>query len=97
MSICYKYKWQIGIYNFNIYTKNKKLEMPFHNSNLAYNKNLKRITIDLWLNENVEDKEKVISFCKKTAKSYIPEELNIFYKDINQILRKKFIIGKSYK
>ena len=71
--------------------------MPFHNSNLAYNKNVKRITIDLWLNENVEDKEKVISFCKKTAKSYIPEELNIFYKDINQILRKKFIIGKSYK
>lgn len=96
MSICYKHKWQIGIYNFNIYTQNKELEMPFHNSNLVHDKNAKQIVIDILLDENESDKEKVISFCKTNAKSYIPEELDIFYKNINRILRKKFINRKSY-
>ena len=97
MSICYKYKWQIGIYNFNIYTQNKELEMPFHNSDLTKYDNTQKITIDLWLNEDEKDKEKVISFCKNTAKSYIPEELDIFYRNINQILRKKFVNRKPHK
>ena len=85
MAICYKYNWQIGVYNFNIYTQNQKLEMPFHNLNLAKHK--KRIPINIWLNENEKDKEKIISFCKEKAMAYIPEELDLFYKNINQILR----------
>lgn len=80
----YYYNWKIGIYNFNIYTLNSKLDMPFH---YLKGKEDIQITINILLNENEIEKKNMLLFCKKNCQNYVPEELEIFYKNINNILR----------
>ena len=95
----YQYNWQIGIYDFNIYTKRTKLNMPFHYLNSVNNK--KNIRIKIFLNEDILEKNRIISFCRKKGKEYIPDELDIFYHKINKLLDKnlkiKNHINKYYK
>ena len=94
----YQYNWQIGIYNFNIYTEKTKLNMPFHYFNF---KSKKSIKIKIFLNENKLEKNRVIEFCKEQGKLYIPDELNIFYNKLNKLLDKNLKIenhiNKYYK
>lgn len=85
----YQYNWQIGIYEFNIYTQKTQLKMPFHYSNF---KNDKKVRIKIFLNENTLEKNKMIMFCKEKAKQYIPNELSIFYQKINALLKKELKI-----
>ena len=93
----YQYNWQIGVYSFNIYTETK-LNMPFHYLNF---RNDKKIRIKIFLNENILEKNKIISFCKEKGKQYTPDELRIFYQKINSLLNRNLKIenhiNKYYK
>ena len=100
MENCYKYQynWQIGIYNFNIYTERTKLNMPFHYFNF---RNDKSIRIKIFLTENTLEKNRIIAFCKEKGEQYTPDELNIFYNELNNLLDKNLKIenhvNKYYK
>lgn len=93
----YQYNWQIGVYSFNIYTETK-LNMPFHYLNF---RNDKKIRIKIFLNENILEKNRIISFCKEKGKQYTPDELRIFYQKINSLLNRNLKIenhiNKYYK
>ena len=94
----HQYNWQIGIYNFNIYTERTKLNMPFHYFNF---RNDKSIRIKIFLTENTLEKNRIIAFCKEKGEQYTPDELNIFYNKLNNLLDKNLKIenhvNKYYK
>lgn len=88
--ICNKI-WKIGNFIFNIKTKKEKISYPFY----IFPRGIGNLTqINIVLNEDFEEKRKVIEFCEKEAELFVPEEIEYFYKSINALLKGRYLISE---
>lgn len=85
----YKYNWKIGNILFEIFTYNSKLKNPFNKVTNMQNNELSQINIKIYLIDNIQERNKLISICKKSWKLIIPKEIQYFYKSINNNLKNK--------
>lgn len=86
-----KFIEKIGNFEFNIYTKLKKIEQPF-NRNIPQNRFIPT-KINIMLLDYNSVTKKFIEYCKKTYKRTEPIELRVFYSKINKILNKNFSLN----
>lgn len=88
-----EYKLNIGNYNFNI-KSSQKLNLSNY-GNIEINETLEQIELNIFLSDKIRIKEYFYSKCKNIKKS-IPIDIEIFYSELSNIMKKQYSAGNIY-